>query len=527
MKKWMVVLMVLIGMRGNAQITFQKTYGGINVDQAYSVQQTTDGGYIMVGYTQLSANTTNVYLIKTNAYGDTLWTKTYGGTYDDQGYCVQQTTDGGYIIVGETQDFGAGWYDVYLIKTKSNGDTLWTRTYGGVNADLGVTVRQTTDGGYIISGHTANFGAPFHGWNSYLIKTDASGDTLWTKSYGNGAMFQELGDFVQQTNDGGYIISGSAADTINTSPKIYLIKTNSFGDTLWTRTYGDTIWGEKGEGVQQTNDGGYIIFCNNAHACLIKTNSNGDTLWTRSYGGSGGEIAFAGQQTTDGGYILAGYTTSFAAQYGNNIYLVKTNSNGDTLWSKTFGDYVVNSQDIATDVHQTTDGGYIITGYTATLGSGTMDIYLIKTDSLGNSGCHQWNPATVMSNYPTQVNWINSHVFNGGLIKSHLANVGIGGTVYDLCSTEGINEITPQPTISLFPNPFSTTATLSIRNYELGIRNGEVQIINLLGQEVKTIPIINQNEITINRDNLADGMYFYKIIGDKGESVAVGKMVIE
>src|ERR1017187_1268262 len=162
---YIFLIFVLIGLTViGQQITFQKTYGGINRDLANSVQQTTDGGYIIAGYTQIGllGDTTNVYLIKTNAYGDTLWTRTYGGNYDDEGNSVQQTSDGGYIIAGYTTSFGAGGWDVYLIKTKPTGDTLWTRTYGGTGRDEGLCVKQTIDGGYIIVGETASFGEVFN-----------------------------------------------------------------------------------------------------------------------------------------------------------------------------------------------------------------------------------------------------------------------------------------------------------------------------------------------------------------------------
>src|ERR1035437_858587 len=209
-------LLALIGLRTNAQITFQKIYGGYRYSCAFSVQKTTDGGYIMVGYIQgVTGDTTSVYLVKTNVYGDTLWTRTFGENNESEGKCVQQTTDGGYVIVGETQDFGAGYYDVYLIKTNSSGDTLWTRTYGGIGRDEGWSVQQTTDGGYIIAGETSDFGAPINGYNAYLIKTNANGDTLWTKAYGNGAIFQMYAFHVQQTSDGGYILCGSILDTLS------------------------------------------------------------------------------------------------------------------------------------------------------------------------------------------------------------------------------------------------------------------------------------------------------------------------
>ena len=185
----------------NAQQRWERNYGGADGDLGYSVQQTSDGGYVVAGYTVSFGDSIQVYLIKTNATGDTLWTRTYGGTSDDYGYSVQQTMDTGYVIAGKTNSFG-NFYQVYLIKTNSFGDTLWTRTYGGAGYDDGRSVQQTSDGGYIVAGWTNSFG---DGNQVYLIKTNAQGDTLWTKAYGG--TDGDLGYSVQQTSDGGYIVA--------------------------------------------------------------------------------------------------------------------------------------------------------------------------------------------------------------------------------------------------------------------------------------------------------------------------------
>jgi hypothetical protein len=201
----------------------------------------------------------DIYLIKTDTLGDTIWTKTYGDTLYDSGECVQQTQDGGYIITGSFYSFVKGSAEVALIKTNSIGDTVWTKTYGGNFIDMGYSVSQTLDSGYIITGFILN-GLP----DLYLVKTDSLGDTLWTRTFGG--VFNDEGFSVQQTSDGGY----------------YLIKTNSFGDTIWTRIYGDTFWGDAGYSVQQTSDGGYIITgvtwsfgAVNGDIYLIKTDGNG------------------------------------------------------------------------------------------------------------------------------------------------------------------------------------------------------------------------------------------------------------
>ena len=168
---------------------------------------------------------------------DTVWTKTFGGDVNDYGYSVQQTDDGGYIIVGNINDWlGLRMGDVYLIKTDYLGDTLWTKTFGRINSEVGHSVQQTTDGGYIVGGATSSEDTTIHIYDVYLIKTDSLGDTLWTKTYGGDGL--EEGLSVQQTTDGGYIVVGETSSYGAGNTDVYLIKTDSLGDTLWTKTYG-------------------------------------------------------------------------------------------------------------------------------------------------------------------------------------------------------------------------------------------------------------------------------------------------
>jgi len=363
-----------------AQIRFERTYGGSQNDGGYSVRQTTDGGYVIAGFTEpLGADYADVHLIKTDANGDTLWTMTFGGTRSDVASSVEQTTDGGYIIAGTTGSFASG-SDVYLVKICADGDTLWTRTFGGASEDCGSSVQQTADSGYIIAGKTCSFGSGDA--DVYLIKTDADGDTLWTRTFGGDS--GDFGSSVRQTADGGYIITGPTNSYGAGGWDVCLIKTDADGDTLWTKTYGDDST-ESSYAIQQTSDGGFIMSgWTNSYGAggwdvyLIKTDAQGDTLWTRTYGGADYEEGWSVQQTADSGYIIAGITTSFGAGY-TDVYLIKADADGGAMWTRTFGGAY---DDRGHSVQQTTDGGYIIVGYT-----GDMffhDVYLIKTDSLGN-----------------------------------------------------------------------------------------------------------------------------------------------
>ena len=348
--------------------SWTKAIGGADNDIGYSVQQTSDGGYIIAGYTwSYGAGGYDVYLIKTDANGNVVWTKTFGGTNDDFGRAVQQTSDGGYIIAGYTYSFGAGLSDVYLIKTDADGNLLWQKTYGGTNYDFGYSVQQTSDGGYIITGsYNSN-------QNIYLIKTDANGDTLWTRTYSG-----TEGRDVKQTSDGKYIIAGTFYGS--NFYDVYLLKIDGNGTLLWSKSFGGS-GDDRGNSVAQTSDGGYIIagYTNSYGAgsydiYLIKTDSIGDTLWTKTYGGSGNDLGYGVDITDDGSYITLGSTNSFGA--GDfDIYVIKVNSNGDTLWTKTIGG--INGEG-GYEIGQVSDKGYVIVGYTSSYGAGANDVYLIK-----------------------------------------------------------------------------------------------------------------------------------------------------
>ena len=304
---------------------WDKTFGGPGNDFAESVQQTSDGGYILAGYTEsYGAGDYDFWLVKVDSNGNKQWDKTFGGTDKENEASVQQTSDGGYIIAGNTFSYGAGSYDIWLIKTNSNGEKLWDKTFGGTNYDDARSVQQTSDGGYILAGSTESYGAGKR--DVWLIKTDSNGNKQWDKTFGGTDI--DWVKSVQQTSDGGYILAGS---------------TFSYGA-------GDgDVW-------------------------LIKIDSNGNKQWDKTFGGTEFDKAFSVQQTSDSGYILIGETESYGAG-DDDIWLIKTDSNGNKQWDKTFGGA---SLDFASSVQQTSDGGYILIGSTELYGAGEDDLWLIK-----------------------------------------------------------------------------------------------------------------------------------------------------
>ena len=365
---------------------WNKTFGGADKDYGLSVQQTTDDGFIITGETwSYDAGSGDVWLIKTDSQGNEVWNKTFGGAYQDYGSSVQQTTDSGYIITGKA---GSGYSDLWLIKTDSQGNEEWNKTFGGADYDCGNSIQQTTDGGYIITGWTESYGAGYG--DVWLIKIDPQGNEMWSKTFGGSG--GDWGYSVQQTTDGGFIISGwtnsySAGDI---DPDVWLIKTDSQGNEVWSKTFGGSGY-DCGGSVQQTTDGGYIVTgrtesygAGSVDLWLIKTDSQGNEVWSKTFGGADKDYGSSVQQTTDGGCIITGLTESHGA--GNeDVWLIKTDSQGNEVWSRTFGG---SYGDWGNSVQQTTDGGFIITGLTESYGAGSADVWLIKTDSQGNE---VWN----------------------------------------------------------------------------------------------------------------------------------------
>ncbi len=501
------------------QITFQKIYGGNGSNHCQDIHQTVDGGYIIAGYTSsFGAGGYDVYLIKIDSIGDTLWTKTFGGLGDDVGNAVQQTIDGGFIIEGSTSSFGGGEVDVYLIKTDSNGDTLWTKTYGGPVAETGYSAQQTIDGGYIIAGETnSNNG---NNRDVYLVKTDSFGNAIWAKTYDIAS--DDWGYSVQQTADRGYIITGYTSLNGN---DVLLIKTDSLGEILWSKTYGGSN-DDQGCSVKQTTDGGYIVVGYTSsfgvglyNVYLIKTTSNGDTLWTKTYGGNSVDFGLSVQQTIDGGYIIGGSSQSFTTGSIEGAYLIKTNSLGNMQWTKVYGDTV---QEVAECVEQTSDGGYIFGGHGA-LGPFNQNWYIVKTDLHGNSGCNEKNVATIQGSPATQVTIVAPIINSDNFTHNTQTILGSGCIVTTLCDNVGINEITVKANNFIFPNPNDGSFTIS---YHLSTLKNELLIKDIFSRTVYSFDIRSaEGKHNINISFLSRGIYYWQLISDNNIS-STGKLAI-
>jgi len=360
---------------------WSKTYGGTNDDDGISIVQTADGGYALAGWTNsYGAGGNDFWLVKTDASGNTQWSRTYGGTADDYANALVQTSDGGYALAGLTNSYGAGGVDFWLVKADSSGNLQWSKTYGGTKTDIANTLIQTADGGYALGGMTVSYcngEADF-----WLVKTDANGNTQWTHAYGGTGY--EQGQSLVQTVDGGYALAGWTNSYGAGADDMWLVRTDSAGNLQWSKTYGGT-WYDEAYALVRTIDGGYALAgdtCASVNSVtdflLVKTDSAGNTQWTQTYGGAYDNAAFALVQTVDGGYALAGHTWMGPPLNTWDFWLVKTDSAGNAQWNKNCGGA---DTDIARALVQTSDGGYALAGYTKSFGAGNSDFWLVKVNS--------------------------------------------------------------------------------------------------------------------------------------------------
>jgi hypothetical protein len=358
---------------------WDKTYGGTGNDTGTGdTVQTSDGGYAISGDTSsFGAGGSDFWLIKTDAFGNMEWNKTYGGTLDEAAGGMCQTSDGGYAISGDTSSFGAGGLDVYLVKTGADGTASWAKTYGGTDDEHTVNVAQTLDGGYALVGYTKSFGAG-GGQDVYFVKTDAAGNMQWNKTYGGNGTDGCLG--MVQTNDGGYTLAGLTNSFGAGNQDYWLIKTDASGNMQWNKTYGETgddylMW------MVQSSDGGYAM-CGFSTSFggyttyLVKTDADGNMQWNKTYSTGAADFGIHLIQTADGGYAMIGLNTA----NGQDFVLFKTDSAGNLEWNRTYGGTGLEN---GYALLQSSDGGYVLTGTTNSFGAGGTDIWLVKTDESG------------------------------------------------------------------------------------------------------------------------------------------------
>jgi uncharacterized delta-60 repeat protein len=502
-------------------IAFAKSYGGTRYDVGYSVQQTSDGGYIMAGiFTPSASDSGDVILIKVDSLGNVLWSKRYRGPREERAFSVKQTSDGGYITVARTKSFvDTNRWDVLLIKTDPNGNLQWARVYSNPSLDDEPSdVIETSDGGYLVVGGAQSRSSSSQ--NEILVmKINSSGDLQWVRWFGD-TIYQDQAYSVKRTSDGGYIVVGRTGSYGSGNADIFLMKLDGSGNVVWARAYGSS-GPDFGYDVQITSDGGFVVVgyytsSGDTNAIIVKTNSSGNVQWYRVLGGTQTDVFYSVAQTSDGGFIATGRTHSFGS--GNaDVFLARFNSSGTLQWSKTYGG---SQWDHASSIQQTSDGGYVMLGRTRSFTAGNFDFFLIKTDALGNIGtCGIVQNISPTISTPT-LNTVSfsprvmTPTYNTSVPSLTVANVTL--TVNAPCPLSEDNELEVSESCQ--------SRIRAIETYKGGIRikgagDFEVKIYKATGKLVKALK--GKNEVRIE---LSRGVYFVEVVS--GGKVIREKVII-
>ncbi len=363
-----------------------KTYGGEESDEPSSVLQTADGGFVLGGWTwSFGVGRSDAWIVKLNSKGGIQWEKAFGGDFEDDLTSLQQTTDGGYIVSGYTglysPDTNA---DFWVLKLDSAGNIEWEYAYGGDSVDLAFDVQQTLDGGYITGGVARSFGDPVG--NLLVIKLHSDGSIEWQKEYGLEGNTERRVESIHQLEEGGYILTSTISGELFPQGAIWILRLDESGSIEWQKVYADESATLDTEGIEPTNDGGYVVlgeYGANNDFLVLKLNETGDISWQYTYGGEGDTDPESIQQTRDGGYVLGGSTSSFGVG-DQDGWVIKLDGDGTIEWEKIYGG---SGEDRINDVKQVSDGGYVTVGKTFSFGAGNKDFWVLKLNEEGNLGC--------------------------------------------------------------------------------------------------------------------------------------------
>ncbi|MBI2967427.1 MAG: T9SS type A sorting domain-containing protein [Bacteroidetes bacterium] len=469
------LLMLLCFCSVHAQdTTWRCTYGGAGYDEGRAVIETSDTNYLVVGATgSFGYGEADVYVLKIDRNGNKIWSNVYGGPNTDWGYSVEETPDSCYIIAGYTNSFGAGGYDVYLLKIDRTGKLLWQKTFGGTDWDLGYSLKITPDSGFAIAGETYSYGAGDA--DVFLVKTDKDGNLQWQKTYGGNK--KDIGRSIDLTYDSGFVLAGETWSYGAGENDVYVIKTDGNGDTAWTRMFGDSLenFGNK---VKQIKDSSYvcvgvteIIQPYNFDSYYFKINKNGSLVWNYTLANTNEEIGYDFIETLDSAFRIAN-TTNSVGSGGKDLFLLFLTK--DMIFQLNGGSYGYIGDEIFYSISLCFDKGLILAGTTNSYGKGYNDVFIMKLDSLGIP-------------------------ING------IPNVN-SDTIISFINSPSLQKSIPDVSLKLINGKISLLLNKSIYNHEVSLF-----IFDIFGRNVFYSTQINKSFFEIDINNLTTGIYFYKL----------------
>lgn len=529
-KLLLLIFLVLPGFL-NAQIRFQHRFGGVSYDDAQDIIQTADDGFITCGTTETyGAGLSDILVVKTNDSGVVQWSKAYGSPGAEFGVGIKKDPSGGYILVGNTFGLSADTLtdDFLLIKINNNGTVLWAKTYGGPENDEAHALDVMPDSGFVIAGTTSSYGN-VSAQAGYVVRTDKNGNLLWSKAITQNSDQQLFA--VDATDDGGCVVAGYTYVSGLRLFDIFMAKMNSNGGKQWVKRYGGSSF-EQALSVQQASTGGFVVggFTSSfgtgqEDVFVMRTDDAGNKVSFFTYGTSESERARSIHWSYSNEVVIAG-NIKVIGPFGliDNNLLIKTDTNGLVNWSKTFGP----SQNISYAYSTTicSDGGFAMAGVTGGFGAQLNDLYLVRTNYLGGSGCNQSNLQLFSSSYaPTDS---TGGVFSNGGVEATVTPIKTNVSIdtYIICNSTGVGveemEISERPVI--FPNP--STGLVSLMFREPLHAGASITIHNVKGQLLKVIQADSYaRNLTIELNGIPDGFYILGIPGAAGSSFQ--KLIIQ
>jgi|GEM_PF-6890259 len=502
--------LVCIYFQAQSQPTFFKSYEGFS---GRAFVQTHDGGFALAGTDIAQGATYDLCMMKTDSLGSVEWFRHFGGSSIDVAEAIVQTHDHGFVVAGYTQSYGAGLYDMYVIKTDSAGDTLWTRTFGGTDNDAMGYVIETPDSNLLFAGWTYSIGNNFR---TVLMKTDQNGNVIWSKTYVAAGAYAFFASYITPTVDHGYMITGRGGN-------FYMLKVDSTGNVVWDKRYSlaNTFYPDYCYCARQTLDSGFIISGGLnpvSGSCtvieLIKTDSTGNITWQYAYGDTSGtesDFGYSVDLYQDGSYSVSGITSSFGSL---QIMLMKINPIGTVAWAKQYGSSG-SSQECRSMLLP--DSSFMVTSNIDLFGSDPFK--MLRIDRNGYVGCLEDSaPVTI---YPTNLIAVNA----GGTTTPTTFAVGSGSTqiiqsnlpneIISCLNLHSDAEISSAiDPLKIFPNPAHASFTLNIQEKKPGRK---IEIFSSAGAKVYS-DLFEMTTMKINCD-WAPGVY-HLILSDSEQSVA-------
>ncbi|OGF67685.1 MAG: hypothetical protein A2Y62_11205 [Candidatus Fischerbacteria bacterium RBG_13_37_8] len=359
-----------------------KYFGLLPTEEALSAAIATDGNYLIAGYTKVgSSGGVDGYAMKLSTTGNIIWRTVFGGSLADYGTSIAATADGGCIVAGHGKSFGIGGMDAIAIKLNASGSVVWKRAYGGSTGDDSFySIVTTPDGGYVAAGDTDSFGAG--ALDAFVVKLDASGNIVWARTVGGAADDDAL--TIAQTSDGGYVTAGNTRSAGSGGPDMMVLRFTSIGQGILRRTYGSKGW-DRGMSIAQAPDGNYVLTgytlafgVGNLDILMLKITPLGSILWKRTFGGPKNEMSLSVAPAPCGFYAIAGYTASFGKGLAD-ILVMLVDSNGTVQRRRTFGS---TGDDYSYAIAPTPDNNYLIAASTNSYGGGNFDNFIIKLDAI-------------------------------------------------------------------------------------------------------------------------------------------------